>query len=321
MRGFPAGPLASVSTVSLGLVCSSTLMRLKLPSAASRSAVASDGAVIAQSVTVNTSMVAMLGAIIPLPLAMPASDTVRPPSRTRRNADLVARSVVTIAAAAAASAFGPRARRALRALMPRTTRGVGSNRPMTPVELTRTSRGEQPTASATARHIASASRTPRAPVAELLMPLLHTIARATPAVARRCRLLTITGAPTTRFVVKTPAAAHGTSATISARSGLPDGLIPQTPPAAVKPRQRVIDPLCAMSRARMVGPRAPSCTPNDHGKLAAQRDRINRVLRVILHTRWSSEVLGSDPAREFRRAVTLRSQVRHAARALADDST
>src|SRR5262249_18714326 len=114
MRGFPASPLASVSTVSLGLVCSSTLMRLKLPSAASRSAAASDGAVIAQSVTVNTSMVAMLGAIIPLPLAMPARDTVRPPSRTRRNADLVARSVVTIAAAAAASAFGPGPRPALR---------------------------------------------------------------------------------------------------------------------------------------------------------------------------------------------------------------
>src|SRR5262249_15327632 len=203
--------------------------------------------------------------------------------------------------------------------MPRTTRGVGSNRPMTPVELTRTSRGEQPTASATARHIASASRTPRAPVAELLMPLLHTIARATPAVARRGRLLAITGAPTTRFVVKTPAAAHGTSATINARSGLPDGLIPQTPPAAVKPRQRVIDPLCAMSRARMVGPRAPSCTPNDHGGLANAVDAV-ALRHAVGRWRDDSTWYARAPMDAYRAVVDKRDQRAFLPKALPDEA-
>jgi hypothetical protein len=58
---------------------------------------------------------------------------------------------------------------------------------MTPVELTRTSSGAQPIRSATAPHIAWASRSPWAPVAELLTPLLQTIARARPDVAARCR--------------------------------------------------------------------------------------------------------------------------------------
>ena len=39
--------------------------------------------------------------------------------------------------------------------------------------------------------------------------------------------------------------------------------------------------------------------------------RINRVLRVMLHTRWSSEAWSQDRV-EFKRALALRSEIRRA---------
>jgi len=44
--------------------------------------------------------------------------------------------------------------------------------------------------------------------------------------------------------------------------------------------------------------------------------RINRVLRVMLHTRWSAEAW-SQVRVEFRRALALRSEIRRAGRARA----
>jgi len=39
--------------------------------------------------------------------------------------------------------------------------------------------------------------------------------------------------------------------------------------------------------------------------------RINRVLRVMLHTRWSAEA-SSEVRVEFRKALALRTEIRHA---------
>jgi hypothetical protein len=41
--------------------------------------------------------------------------------------------------------------------------------------------------------------------------------------------------------------------------------------------------------------------------------RINRVLRVMLHTHWSAEAWSEVPV-EFRRALALRSEIRRAVR-------
>ena len=93
----PDAPLASRYTVSLVEVSVSTLMRLKLAAAAARRASRSTGAATAASVVTKPSMVAIDGAIMPLPLAMPPRVTVRLPAVNVRTADLAIRSVVRMA--------------------------------------------------------------------------------------------------------------------------------------------------------------------------------------------------------------------------------
>ena len=107
---------------------------------------------------------------------------------------------------------------------------------MTPVEQTRTSRGRAPSSPATRSAVSRASAIPAAPVAALAFPLLRTTARTRPD-RRRSRDST-TGAACTWFVVKTPAAGTGRSATTRARSGAPDSLMPQVVPANRKPFTR-----------------------------------------------------------------------------------
>ena len=95
---------------------------------------------------------------------------------------------------------------------------MGSGTPITPVDATRTNPVGRSSASAARRAISAASARPASPVQALALPLLTTIACARPAEIARC--VYRTGAALTRFVVKTPAADAGTSATRSARSGL-----------------------------------------------------------------------------------------------------
>ena len=74
-------PVAKRSTVSLVEVSESTVIRLKLRSTAPARRAWSTGAGRSASVNANPSIVAMSGAIIPLPLVIPATRTVSPSSR------------------------------------------------------------------------------------------------------------------------------------------------------------------------------------------------------------------------------------------------
>ncbi|OIQ79802.1 hypothetical protein GALL_384500 [mine drainage metagenome] len=77
-------------------------------------------------------MVAMLGWIMPEPLAIPVMVTVLPPISTWREVPLATISVVMIAVAALSQLSSPRS--ATQAGRPATTRSTGSGSMMTPVE-------------------------------------------------------------------------------------------------------------------------------------------------------------------------------------------
>ncbi len=129
---------SSVSEVELSL---STVIALNEASVASPSSACSTGAGMAASVTTKANIVAMSGAIMPEPLAMPASVTGTPSIVQRAAAPFGNVSVVMIAPAAAAmpSARSPLTRSATRAVI----RSTGSRSPITPVEATNTSSGGQ----------------------------------------------------------------------------------------------------------------------------------------------------------------------------------
>ena len=80
--------MANSSSVSEVEVSLSTVMALKESSTPFASSACSTGAAIGASVTTKESMVAMSGAIMPAPLAMPLIVTVAPPSATCRLAPL-----------------------------------------------------------------------------------------------------------------------------------------------------------------------------------------------------------------------------------------
>ena len=84
----PAWPVAKRSSVSEVEVSLSTVMALKLSLTPSASSACSTGAAIGASVTTKESIVAMSGAIMPAPLAMPLMVTVASPSSTRRGGAL-----------------------------------------------------------------------------------------------------------------------------------------------------------------------------------------------------------------------------------------
>ena len=140
-------PVAKSSTVSLVDVSESTVMRLKLRSTDVErhcwSSVGSTG----RSVKTKASIVAMSGAIMPLPLAMPTT-WLTPPS-IRRAEPLAKVSVVRMASADAAHASGeaaPTAPARAGRLERRRSSGIGS--PITPVEATKISSGSTPSWSA-----------------------------------------------------------------------------------------------------------------------------------------------------------------------------
>ena len=89
-----------------------------------------------------------------------------------------------------------------------------------------------------ARDMASASRSPRAPVAALAFPLLTTTPREWP--ERISSRENTTGAATTVDRVNTPAADADPSLTIKARSR-PSGLIPQRTPLNRNPGTTTAD--------------------------------------------------------------------------------
>lgn len=176
------------------------------------------------------SIVAMLGAIIAAPLQTPETRTVAPATTISTDVRLGNVSVVIIAVAASRKCFSDVPSDCTPLGMPSRIVRIGKGTPMTPVEHTKTDFASQPSCSARADVINSASRIPGSPVAAFELPELIMTARAT-VDGTRC-FDTITGAPQILFVVKTPVAVASRSETNNAKSGLPLTLIPQVEPEA-----------------------------------------------------------------------------------------
>ena len=192
----------------------STVMALNEASVASASKGCRMAAGRAASVTTKASMVAMSGAIIPEPLAIPAMVTGTPSIWHLAAAPLGKVSVVMIARAAASmpSARKPAARSATRPVIFST----GRRWPITPVEATNTSSGGQSRAAAMATASARTAASPSAPRKTLALPALTITARARPA-GRISRHQT-TGCPAVVERVNTPATVLPGATSISVRS-------------------------------------------------------------------------------------------------------
>ena len=218
--------------MSLVLVQASTMSVLKEASTAPRRAAWRAEGVAGASVVRTASIVAMAGASIAAPFAMPPT---RVPSPAGAVACLVTVSVVSMAWLARRPAVSSAASAAAAAGMPASSAAMGSGMPMRPVEQTSTSVGAQPSAAAVAAHMRRASSRPGSPVAALALPELRTTAAACP--SARCWRLIWTGAAVARLVVNTPAAGTGRRSAVAtrARSGSPFALTPQATPAASKP--------------------------------------------------------------------------------------
>ena len=111
--------------------------------------------------------------------------------------------------------------------------GMCSGSPMTPVEHCSTWFGSRLRAVAAAAVAATASASPRAPVAAFACPLLTMTARGEPEESRV--LERWTGAAAIRLVVNSPAAVVACSPTSSARSGRPLALKPAVTADAKNP--------------------------------------------------------------------------------------
>ena len=132
----PAAPLASSTAMSLGEVSPSTVTRLKLRSVATLNVFCRHLFSTAASVVRKASIVPMFGWIMPLPLAVPPTVTVLPPTSTRTAASLVRVSVVRMASAKPAPS---RPRPAATPSIPAEIFAIGRCSPITPVEATATS--------------------------------------------------------------------------------------------------------------------------------------------------------------------------------------
>ena len=192
----PARPLARTVTISLVEVSPSTLTMLKVLVMSPDRAFCSMLGAMAQSVVMKTSMVAMLGWIIPEPLAMPPMWQVLPPTVNSTAISFLTVSVVMMPTAAASPPSVDRP--ATSSSMPPAMGSRFRGWPMTPVEATTTSVALTPVALATSSHMASAISMPLA-LQVLALPELQMTAWAMP--SAMLFLVTVRGAPLTRLVV------------------------------------------------------------------------------------------------------------------------
>ena len=123
-------------------------------------------------------MVAMSGAIMPEPLAMPAIATCVSPIRVVEPAPFAKVSVVRIASAAAAhpSSVSAAARPGIVSVM----RSMFGRTPMTPVDAMATSRARRRRPAAAALAVAETQSAPAGPVKALALPAFTTNAEARP---------------------------------------------------------------------------------------------------------------------------------------------
>ena len=215
---WPARCVAISTKESLVEVSPSMVMRLKLRSAASRSSGCSSAGAMTASVAMKPSMVAMSGRIMPAPLLMPVTVTVRPPMATCRDAAFGSVSVVMMPAAASAQA-APSAGRsaATTAGSAASMRSTGSVSMITPVENGSTWVMSTPSCAARAWQLRRARARPSAPVPALALPVLTSSARTAEPCAR-CSRHSCTGAAQKRLLVKTPATAAPSSSANTTRS-------------------------------------------------------------------------------------------------------
>src|ERR1700729_719699 len=173
-----AAPVANASNVSDVEVSPSMVTALKVSSTPFFSSDCSAPAAIGTSVNTNASMVAISGAIMPAPLAMPLIVTLALPSFTVAVATLGKVSVVMIALAAFIHPSGA----ACSASVPSTPSNLvaSSGSPITPVEARNTSAVPQPSALAAILAVSAVDCRPVLPVKALALPEFTTSARANP---------------------------------------------------------------------------------------------------------------------------------------------
>ena len=188
---------------------------LKVSSTPLLSSDCSAPAAIGASVNTNASMVAMSGAIMPAPLAMPLMVTLALPSFTVAVATFGKVSVVMMALAAAIHSPGT----ACSASVPSTPLNLvaSSGSPITPVEARNTSLGLQPSALAAIAAVSVVACRPVLPVKALALPEFTTSARRLDRAASLARHHS-TGADGHFDWVKTPATVVPLSITASSTS-------------------------------------------------------------------------------------------------------
>src|SRR6516164_72478 len=181
MGGAPrsaAAPVAKASSVSEVDVSPSIVTALNVSATAAFNSPCKAGALSGASVNTNDSIVAMSGAIMPAPLAMPLMTTVAEPSLAVAVATFGNVSVVMIALAALIQMSG----RALCTRSPITFSNLlaGRGSPMTPVEASRISLVLHSAAPAASLAVNAVAARPVRPVKALALPELTTSARALP---------------------------------------------------------------------------------------------------------------------------------------------
>ena len=203
--------------MSLVEVSPSTVIELNERFAACRSSRSRTGAGRSASVKTKASMVAMSGAIMPDPLAMPPMTTGVSPIRAVAPAPFAKVSVVRIASAAGsqASSVSDAARPGIASVM----RSIFGRTPMTPVEAIAMSRARRRSAAAAALAVVATHSAPEGPVKALALPALTTSAEARPcsSIARVQR----TGGAAVFERVVTPATVVPRARSTSSRSTRP----------------------------------------------------------------------------------------------------
>ena len=236
----------------------------QLPSTSSRSNVVAVAALRAArsasglataSVVMTQSIVASDGASIPAPLAIAPTVQLSWCSATC----LGTVSVVMMARAASSPPVSPPAISWTTSRTPARTLSIGSRSPIRPVEHTATSIApvsvpQSDSAAAVASAVAWVSWKPSGPVQALAPPEFRTTARSRPVVRTCCDHST--GAALTLFRVKIPAAVwSGPSLKTSARSSVPEALMPAEMPVARNPAGAVTP---WVRSSRVMGPLRPS---------------------------------------------------------------
>ena len=173
-----AAPVANASRVSEVEVSPSIVTALNVSVTASDKIACKAGAAIGASVNTKDSMVAMSGAIMPAPFAMPLMVTVVPPIFACAVATFGNVSVVMMAFAA--SRKRPGAAFSAKPCITPLKRCAGSGSPITPVEARKTSVGLQPEALLASVAVKVVASRPVLPVKAFALPEFTTSARALP---------------------------------------------------------------------------------------------------------------------------------------------